>query len=240
MIIIILAFFYSENISFLVNPLALIFSLGFVVAGFVLQLIEERAGNVKHLQLLCGLNRAVYWVFTYMWDLLWYSAFAVLVIILYVISQDPFYTGADELPLFLLLLLCYGLAATPWMYIWSFVFSSSATAYVFLFCLNFFSGFTFLIVDAIVVQLEDRDNDNLLHYTLVWLPFPSYTLGRSMMYLSLDKPLTQTLATFSATSAPPNAFSEVFPFIMSMLVQCILYSSILILIEGIPFILNKW
>lgn len=134
-----------------------------MVAGFVLLLIEERSGNIKHLQLVCGMNKAVYWLSTFVWDLLWYTAFIGLMLILFLAFKDPYYTGIEELPLFFLLLLCYGLAAIPWMYMLSFIFTSSATAYVLLFCLNFFSGFCFLIVDAILVQLEQRDNDNLLH-----------------------------------------------------------------------------
>lgn len=220
------------------NPLAAIFSLGFVVAGFVLLLIEERSANIKHLQLVCGLNKVVYWVSTYVWDLLWYSLFVVLMILLYLAFEDPYYTGSDELPLFVLLLFCYGLAAAPWMYMFSFLFSSPATAYVLLFCLNFFSGFSFLLIDAILVQLENRGSSDFIHYTLVWVPFPSYALGRSMMYLSLDWPLVRSAATL--TSDPvPNPYKKLSPFIASMLLQSCLYSTIVFLIEASPFITSK-
>lgn len=53
-------------------------------------------------------------------------------------------------PLFLLLLF-YGFAITPWMYIYSFLFESPTTAYVMLFSLNFFSGLLLLLIDAVVV-----------------------------------------------------------------------------------------
>lgn len=222
------------------NPLASIFSLGFVVAGFVLLLIEERSSNIKHLHLVCGLNKVVYWLFSYTWDLLWYFAFVVVMIMVYLMFQDPYYTGIDELPLFAILLLCYGLAATPWMYMWSFLFSSPATAYVLLFCLNFFSGFCFILVDAILIMLQEDESTDLLHYTLVWVPFPAYTLGRSMMYLTLDKPVYQVTAAFTQSSEPmPNPYSKLAPFIFSMLLQCCVYSSIVFAIEARSFITNK-
>ena len=44
------------------------------------------------------------------------------------------------------------------MYVYSFLFESPTTAYVMLFCLNFFSGLVLLVVDAIVV-LEALDYD---------------------------------------------------------------------------------
>ena len=229
-----------ENISFLVNPLAAIFSLGFVVAGFVLLLIEERSGNIKHLQLVCGMNKVVYWLSTFVWDLVWYTIFVGMMLILFLAFEDPYYTGAEELPLLLLLLLCYGLAAIPWMYMLSFIFTSSATAYVLLFCLNFFSGFCFLIVDAILVQLEERTDDNLLHYYLLGLPFPSYALSRSMMYLNLDRPLIKSVASFSSTPGlVPDPYSQLSPFMGSLIVQCFVYSSIIFVVEVIPVIASK-
>lgn len=221
--------------SFLVNPLAAMFSLGFVVAGFVLLLIEERSGNIKHLQLVCGLNKTVYWICAYVWDLLWYCTFVLLILILYLIFQDPYYTGTEEMPLFFVILLCYGMAAIPWMYMLSFLFTSPATAYVLLFCLNFFAGFAFLLIDAIVVQLEERPGGDLIHYTLVWVPFPSYALGRSMMYLSLDWPLTREFIFSDA----PSPYSKLSPFLMSLLFQFCLYTAIIFLVEAIPLILNK-
>ena len=61
--------------------------MGFIVASFVLFLIEERTGKIFHLQLVCGMNRAVYWVTTAIWDLLTYLVFMCAVILLYIVFQ---------------------------------------------------------------------------------------------------------------------------------------------------------
>lgn len=47
----------------------------------------------------------------------------------------------------------------PWMYVYSFLFESPRTAYVMLFCLNFFSGLILLLTDAIVVSLAFNYDD---------------------------------------------------------------------------------
>ena len=224
--------------SFLVIPLGTVFSLGFVVAGFVLILIEERSRNVKHLQLVSGMNRTVYWLNAYVWDLMWFLTFAVLMAILFLVFRDAFYSGSEEFPLFFLLLLCYGIAVTPWMYMLSFLFKSPSTAYVFLSCLNFISGFLFLFVELILILMKINGSESLLHYTLIWIPFPAYFLGRSMMYFSLDRPVIRYVATW--TSNPiPSPYSQLAPFMISLLVQSCIYTAVIIFIEATPFITNR-
>ena len=49
--------------------LSIVFALSFVPASFVLFLIEERVCKAKHLQFISGVNPNVYWVATYLWDL---------------------------------------------------------------------------------------------------------------------------------------------------------------------------
>ena len=227
-----------ERVSFLVNPLAAIFSLGFVLAGFVIMLIEERSGKVKHLQLVCGMNKSVYWVSTFFWDLLWYFSFIILVAVLFAAFQDPYFTTPNVFPVFFLILICYGLATVPWMYVLSFAFSSPATAYVVLFCLNFFVGFALLIVDAVLVYLSDVDDgDEILQYYLIYIPVPSYSLVRTMMYFTLDYPLNLNIATF--TGAPiPNILDKLGPFIGSMLIQGVLYTLIIVAIELAPYVVK--
>ena len=220
------------------NPLAAIFSLGFVLAGFVIMLIEERSGKVKHLQLVCGMNKSVYWLSTFAWDLLWYLAFLVCIIILYAAFQDPYFTAPDVFPVFVLILICYGLATIPWMYVLSFAFGSPATAYVVLFCLNFFVGFTLLIVDAILVYLSDYDNiDEILQYYLIYVPVPSYSLVRTMMYFSFDHPFILDIATLTFDPIP-DLRVKLAPFIGSLLIQAIIYTLIIVAIELAPYVIK--
>ena len=49
--------------------ICVIFAMSFVPASFVLFLIEERVSNSKHLQFVSGINPTIYWVSTWMWDM---------------------------------------------------------------------------------------------------------------------------------------------------------------------------
>ena len=53
----------------LLHAISVIFALSFVPASFVLFLIEEEVTNAKHLQLVSGVNRLVYWIAQFTWDL---------------------------------------------------------------------------------------------------------------------------------------------------------------------------
>ena len=64
------------------------FALGFVVAAYVLIIIEERSSNFLHLQQVCGLDRLAYWLSTYTWDFINYIAVCVLILVMYAIAQD--------------------------------------------------------------------------------------------------------------------------------------------------------
>lgn len=82
-----LFYIVTERGSFLINPLAAIFNLGFIAASFVLFLIEERSGKSFHLQLVCGMSRSVYWITAAIWDVCTYLVFAVVVVLFYLVFQ---------------------------------------------------------------------------------------------------------------------------------------------------------
>ena len=72
------------------------FTLGFVAGGFVLFLIEERSSKLLHQQLVCGLNRVVYWLAAFTWDLVCFTIVIGCVLLLYVVFQDANFSGSGE------------------------------------------------------------------------------------------------------------------------------------------------
>ena len=67
---------YSCRWKGIVNLFVAIFviiALAFVPASFVVYLVEDRVNKSKHLQLVSGLNPVVYWVSSYLWDLVRFS-----------------------------------------------------------------------------------------------------------------------------------------------------------------------
>ena len=49
--------------------ICVVFALSFVPASFVVYLVNERDCKAKHLHLVSGVRPYVYWLSTYVWDL---------------------------------------------------------------------------------------------------------------------------------------------------------------------------
>ena len=54
------------------TSIAVIFSMSFVPASFVLFLVEERSSKAKHLQFVSGVKPITFWVASYSWDMVSY------------------------------------------------------------------------------------------------------------------------------------------------------------------------
>ena len=150
------------------------------------------------------------------------------------LTQDQYFSDPAVLPTIVLLFFSYGAALTPWMYALSFLFHSPATAYIVLFCLNFFSGFALLIVDAIIVYINGLDNET--GYTiphLLALPFPSYPMARSLMYVSLDRPLKRVALVYTGEPVP-HPLEDLWPFVVSLWAQAAVYVAIVVAVQFSP------
>lgn len=53
----------------MVVSICVIFAMSFIPASFVLFLIQERVSKAKHLQFVSGVNPTVYWVASFVWDI---------------------------------------------------------------------------------------------------------------------------------------------------------------------------
>uniref|UniRef100_A0A0A9WJK3 Retinal-specific ATP-binding cassette transporter n=1 Tax=Lygus hesperus TaxID=30085 RepID=A0A0A9WJK3_LYGHE len=170
----------------LLQAISVIFALSFVTASFLLYLIEERISNSKHLQLVSGVNRLVYWIQAYSWDMGAYSLSAVLCIFIFLLFDSPAYTSRESFVAFVLLFLLYGWSCIPMMYPASFVFNVPSSAFVAMGCGNMFIGIITTITTSVLQSFPDEE----LRYIAkilseVFLVFPHFCLGDGMIKLSV-------------------------------------------------------
>jgi len=61
--------FRSSAVKWTLVSVCVIFALSFIPASFVLFLIDEKITKSKHLQFVSGVNATIYWVSTFVWDM---------------------------------------------------------------------------------------------------------------------------------------------------------------------------
>ena len=82
--------------------------------------------------------------------------FVIITLLLFMAFQDPNFTPPDVFIAFSFTLFIFGMSLIPWVYFLSLAFNSSTTAFIILFCGNFFGGFALLIIDAVVYIITNE------------------------------------------------------------------------------------
>ncbi len=185
------------------------------------------------------MKKAVYWLANISWDFLWYIGFTLITVAIFLAFQDPYYTLPDTLPLFVISLLSFGLAVTPWVYVISFLFQSPATAYVVIFCMNFMGGFGLVIVDLVFFYQDVGSQYPEPLYYLAVIPIPAHNLARCLMYIGFDFPMNKLFHardTYSTLGDLPDPFQKMSPYFYSLLAQAVFFTLVLMLIELWPYL----
>ncbi|XP_075928260.1 phospholipid-transporting ATPase ABCA3 isoform X2 [Petromyzon marinus] len=160
----------------------LMYGLASLASTFALLLVTERATRAKHIQLVSGVRAVSYWVTALLWDLFNYMIPCCCILLVFLGFEVKAYTAGAHLLLVLLILLLYGWAVIPLMYLLQNFFSSSATAYTRLSMFNVLSG-TASFLSVNILRIPELGLLHLCH-TLdkVFLMLPNYCLGQSLNY----------------------------------------------------------
>lgn len=161
--------------------------LCYIPASFVTFVVRERAVKSKHLQLVSSVSPFLYWVATYIWDMLLYSVLAVLTIgILYAFgggSDNVFLSNSESTVAMLLLLMTYGASAIPISYIYSFAFDNHSTAQISITMINFLTGFICVLAYFIMLNIPSTAEDAKVS-VIFFRAFPPFNIGEGLINLS--------------------------------------------------------
>ncbi|XP_073988162.1 phospholipid-transporting ATPase ABCA1-like isoform X5 [Rhodnius prolixus] len=174
-----------QGVVSILHSISIIFALSFVPASFTLYLIEERVSHSKHLLLVSGVNRLIFWIEEFIWDIVAYAVSAFLCILIFVIFNEQSYISPTNLPGVILLFLLYGWSCIPLMYLLSYVFTIPSSAFVGLACANMFIGIVTTVTTFVLGAFEDEEL-KAVHRIIkeVFLIFPHYCLGSGILDLA--------------------------------------------------------
>nr|XP_036860350.1 ATP-binding cassette sub-family A member 3 isoform X1 [Manis javanica]XP_036860351.1 ATP-binding cassette sub-family A member 3 isoform X1 [Manis javanica]XP_036860355.1 ATP-binding cassette sub-family A member 3 isoform X1 [Manis javanica]XP_036860356.1 ATP-binding cassette sub-family A member 3 isoform X1 [Manis javanica] len=160
--------------------LNLLFAMAFLASTFSTLAVSERGIQAKHMQFVSGVRVATFWLSALLWDLVSFLIPTLLLLVVFKAFNVHAFTRDGHVADALLLLMVYGWAIIPLMYLMSFLFSGAATAYTRLTIFNILLGIaTFLVVTIMripAVKLEELSR-TLDH---VFLVLPSHCLGMAV------------------------------------------------------------
>uniref|UniRef100_F6U7N4 ATP binding cassette subfamily A member 3 n=1 Tax=Xenopus tropicalis TaxID=8364 RepID=F6U7N4_XENTR len=157
----------------------LLYGMASLASTFSLLLVGERAVKSKHVQFVSGASALSYWLSALTWDLLNFLIPCTFMLAVFQAFDVRAYTEEHHLVDVILMLLLYGWAVIPLMYLFSFLFTSTATAYTRLTIFNILSG-TASFLSVTIMSIPALGLVDLSHILdQVFLVLPNYCLGRS-------------------------------------------------------------
>ncbi|KAM9305170.1 phospholipid-transporting ATPase ABCA3 [Gastrophryne carolinensis] len=223
----------------------LLYGMASLASTFSLLLVGERAVKSKHVQFVSGASSFSYWLSALIWDLLNFLIPCALMLVVFQAFGVQAYTDDNHLVDVMLMLLLYGWAVIPLMYLFSFLFTSTATAYTRLTIFNILSG-TASFLSVTIMSIPALGLVDLSHtLDLVFLVLPNYCLGRSFsdfyqnyhfLKFCLSSPTTAFICKALNVSYQANYFSFSPPgvgrYLTSMAVQGLVFLCLLFIIES--------
>uniref|UniRef100_A0A5F8HCN7 ABC transporter domain-containing protein n=1 Tax=Monodelphis domestica TaxID=13616 RepID=A0A5F8HCN7_MONDO len=149
---------------------SLFFGMAALASSFCLLTVTERIIKAKHLQFVSGVGIINFWCSAFLWDLFIFFIPCLLLLMVFKICHMDAFVEDFHFINTLLIFLVYGWSVIPLMYLMSFFFSSSATAYAKLVVFNFFSGMIMVVMTNSSIELLDN----------IFMIFPNHNLGKSI------------------------------------------------------------
>ncbi|XP_051987338.1 phospholipid-transporting ATPase ABCA3 [Xyrauchen texanus] len=234
----------SEGQTGFAIAINLMYGMASLASTFALLLVSERSVKSKHVQRVSGVYLSNFWFSALLWDLINFLLPCLLMLVMFRVFSLSAFVVENHLVDVLLLLMLYGWAVIPLMYLLSFLFNTAATAYTCLTIFNIISGTaTFLAVTILAIpELKLQDLSHLLDK--VFLLFPNYCLGMSfsqfyqnyeVIAFCTPNPITEIICKINNLTYQLNYFSIEEPgvgrLLVAMFLQGVVFIALLFLIE---------
>uniref|UniRef100_A0A8C7RBN7 ATP-binding cassette, sub-family A (ABC1), member 12 n=1 Tax=Oncorhynchus mykiss TaxID=8022 RepID=A0A8C7RBN7_ONCMY len=209
-----------------------------MTASFAIYEVQEHHSGSKTLQHISGIGEPFYWAINFFYDMALYMVPVALSIATIAAFQLPAFTDRQNLAAVSLLLVMFGFATFPWMYLLSGVFKDAEMAFISYVCINLFISTNTIISTSIVFflgQLNENDEvSSTIILSYVFLIFPQFSFGNGLMELARVDMQVQILSVYGV-----DAYKN--PFTMDMLG----WMFVSLFLQGfigftLRLLLNKW
>ncbi|KAG5442061.1 Retinal-specific ATP-binding cassette transporter [Clonorchis sinensis] len=218
--------------------LFLVIAFTAIPANFAVLLVTERHLGIKHLQRVSGMQPYAYWLVNFVWDFFIYSIPVLFCTILLVVFRKTAYTSPAVIGPFVLIVILYGSAMTPLVYLATMFFHHPSTAYVLIGAVNVFIASVTLSISVFLKLLLLQDPSetvqttiNHIQRTLLYL-FPHHCLGSSVFDLAVNGFLQENgLSVAPSIGMASFTWLMLYPRMLCMMGQTMLFVLLLLLVE---------
>lgn len=161
--------------------------------------VNERMNGEKHQQKLSGVSGFLYWTVAFIWDFTIYCLCVALCGLVFELMNAPIYIVLDNMLGALLLLVAFGFAMIPCVYVIEKLFSEPSLAKMAVFCINVVLALTTTGVILLLDVLAETDNDEKFkdYLNRIFLIFPQHALSNGLFELCKNHILASVFARFN-------------------------------------------
>ncbi|KAM4561502.1 glucosylceramide transporter ABCA12 [Fundulus diaphanus] len=182
-------------------------------ASFAIYEVSEHHSGSKRLQHIAGISEPFYWAVNFFYDMVMYLIPVTLTVCVIAAFQIPAFTDRQNLGAIALLLVLFGFATFPWMYLLAGVFKDVEKAFITYVCINLFISINTILSTSVLYILGQISNHNfeivdgiLQKLSNAFHIFPQYNFGNGMMQLARTNIEVQILSGYGI-DAYKNPFS---------------------------------
>ncbi|XP_041858132.1 ATP-binding cassette sub-family A member 12 isoform X2 [Melanotaenia boesemani] len=182
-------------------------------ASFAIYEVSEHHSGSKVLQHIAGIGEPLYWAVNFFYDMAIYMIPVTLTIGVVAAFQIPAFNDRQNLAAVTLLLVLFGFATFPWMYLLSGVFKHPEMAFITYVCINLFISINTIISTSVLYFLGQISKHNLEvtheifnRLSHAFLIFPQFSFGNGLMQLARTNMEVQILSGYGI-DAYKNPFS---------------------------------
>ncbi|KAF3843010.1 hypothetical protein F7725_001859 [Dissostichus mawsoni] len=160
-------------------------------ASFAIYEVSEHHSGSKRLQHISGISEPMYWTVNFFYDMVMYLIPVTLTVAVIAAFQIPAFTEQHNLGAVTLLLVLFGFATFPWMYLLSGIFKDAEMAFIAYVCINLFISINTIMSTSILYflsQISSRNSEVIQEIfrrlSEAFLIFPQFNFGNGLMKLA--------------------------------------------------------
>lgn len=166
-----MGFHFASNVGF---------SMSFVAAYYVIYYIKERATKVKLMQFVSGLNIWVFWITSFIYDVLTFFITILITLLTVFAYQEEGWKTVGDIGRMFILLVCFVYAVLPFVYLFSMIFNIASSGFIKTVMVGIFIGVAcfYLVFSLETPELQLKSLASSL--TMLFLVSPHFALTQGL------------------------------------------------------------